>query len=442
MHFARLVVSCAATAALAAPAAAQLPLTPRALGMGGAYVATARGQEALYHNPANLALPGNPHTSAAAPQITLGATLNGITFGDADALRDFDDLSTEQRADILGRIPEEGTTGEVDLRIPVFSMSVRRVMFGVAYNITGRHGVSRDVADLVLNGVDVQRLVPGNANPYDAQDILDRSQGYRAAYWDFAGGYAHRVGPVSLGFVGHYLRGGRLVRSGAIGVDTVLSLTAPDVRVTYAGVRREGASGFGLDLGAAIQATPSLTLSAAVANVVNTLEWKGDREIYNVVLNRENYRNGDPDLIRNQYAESGRPLEGAPAQLLARAQGLVADLDVGAELAPTLRAGAAWDPRPGTTVAASYQGELSDSRLSGPWNRSLSVGWQQRVPVVTLRAGAATDLESGALLGAGLSLGPLHLGAARVSGSAEGSSDQRGWIFTFGLGGRTNSTMN
>ena len=442
MQFARLMVSCAAAAAVASPVSAQLPSTPRALGMGGAYVAVARGQEALFTNPANLALPGNPHTSAAAPQITLGATLNGLTFGDANDLRDFDELSAEQRNDILGRIPDEGTSADIDLRIPVFSMSVRRAMFGVAYNITGRHGVSRDVADLVLNGVNVQRLVPGNTNPYDAQDILDRSQGYRAAYWDFAGGYAHRVGPVSLGFVGHYLRGGRLVRSGAIAVDTVLSVTAPDVRVTYAGVRREGASGFGLDLGAAFRPNPSLTLSAAVANVVNTLEWKGEREIYNVVLSRENYRTGDPEQIRNQYAESGRPLEGADARLLARALGLIADLDVGAELAPTLRAGAAWEPRAGTTVAASYQGELSDSRLSGPWNRSLSIGWQQKVPVVTLRAGAATDLESGALLGGGLSLGPLHLGAARVTGSAEGNSSQRGWLFTFGLGGRTNSTMN
>jgi hypothetical protein len=442
MHFARLVASCAAVAAVASPLSAQLPSTPRALGMGGAYVAVGRGQEALFTNPANLALPGNPHSSAAAPQITLTGTLNGLTFGDLNDLRGFDELSTEQRADILDRIPDEGTSTDVDLRVPVFSMSVRRVMFGVSYNLTARHGVSRDVADLVLNGVDAQRLVPGNSNPYDARDILDRSQGYRAAYWDFAGGYAHRVGPVSLGFVGHYLRGGRLVRSGAVGVDTVLSVTAPDVRVTYAGVRREGASGFGLDVGAAFQASPSLTLSAAVANAVNTLEWKGDREIYNVVLSRANYRNGDPDQIRNQYAESRQPLERADARLLARAQGLVDDLDVGADLAPTLRAGAAWDPRPGTTVAASYQGELTDSRLGGPWNRSLSVGWQQKVPVVTLRAGAATDLESGALLGGGLSLGPLHLGAARVTGSAEGNSSQRGWIFTFGLGGRTNSTMN
>lgn len=440
MHFTRLLASCAAAAALVSPLSAQLATTPRALGMGGAYVAVARGQEAVFYNPANLALPGNPHASAAAPQLTLGATINGLTFGDLNDLRGFDELSDDQRADILGRIPDEGTAAEVDVRIPVFSMSFRRAMFGVSYNLTGRHGVARDVVDLLLNGVQQSRLQ--GANAYDDDAILSQSQGYRASYLDFAAGYSHRVGPVSLGVTGHYLRGNRMVRSGAVGIDTVLSITAPDLRVTYAGVGRKDANGFGLDLGAAIQPIPSLTLSAAVANVVNTLEWKGEPEIRSLTLSRENYRTGDPDVLRNDYAASARPLSSADPVLAARARRLAEDLDVGATLAPTLRLGAAWGPRTGTTVAAGYQGELSDSRLGGPWDRSLGIGVQQKVPVVTLRAGLSTDLDSGTMLGGGLSLGPLHLGAARLTGSSEGNSGQSGWLFTFGVGGQTNSRMN
>jgi hypothetical protein len=440
MHFTRLMASCAAAAALASPLSAQLATTPRALGMGGAYVAVARGQESLFQNPANLALPGNPHASAAAPQVTLGATINGLTFGDVNDLRSFDELDDDQRADILDRIPDEGTAAEVDIRVPVFSMSFRRALFGVSYNLTGRHGVSRDVVDLVLNGVQQSRLL--GANAYDDDAILSQSQGFRASYLDFAAGYAHRVGPVSLGVTGHYLRGSRMVRSGAVGIDTVLSVTAPDIRVTYAGVGRDGANGFGLDLGAAIQPNPSLTLSAAVANVVNTLEWKGDPEIRSIVLSRENYRTGDPDQLRNDYARSARPLSAADPVLAARARGLADDLDVGATLAPVLRLGAAWEPHAGTTFAAAYQGELSDSRLGGPWDRSLGIGVQHKIPVVTLRAGLSTDLDSGTMLGGGLSLGPLHLGAARLTGSSEGNSGQSGWLFTFGFGGQTNSRMN
>jgi hypothetical protein len=440
MHFTRLMASCAAAAALVSPLSAQLPTTPRALGMGGAYVAVARGQESLFQNPANLALRGNPHASAAAPQVTLGATINGLTFGDVNDLRSFDELDDDQRADILGRIPDEGTTAEVDIRVPVFSMSFRRALLGVSYNLTGRHGVSRDVVDLVLNGVQQSRLL--GANAYDDDAILSQSQGFRASYLDFAAGYAHRVGPVSVGVTGHYLRGSRMVRSGAVGIDTVLSVTAPDIRVTYAGVGRDGANGFGLDLGAAIQPNPSLTLSAAVANVVNTLEWKGDPEIRSIVLSRENYRTGDPDQLRNDYARSARPLSAADPVLAARARGLADDLDVGATLAPILRLGAAWEPRAGTTFAAGYQGELSESRLGGPWDRSLGIGVQHKIPVVTVRAGLSTDLDSGTMLGGGLSLGPLHLGAARLTGSSDGNSAQSGWLFTFGFGGQTNSRMN
>ncbi len=440
MHFTRFMASCAAAAALVSPLSAQLATTPRALGMGGAYVAVARGQEAVFQNPANLALPGNPHASAAAPQVTLGATINGLTFGDLNDLRSFDELSDERRADILGRIPDEGTAAEVDIRFPVFSMSFRRALFGVSYNLTGRHGVARDVVDLVLNGVRPLRLL--GANAYDDDAIVSQSQGFRASYLDFAAGYAHRVGPVSLGVTGHYLRGNRIVRSGAVGIDTVLSLTAPDLRVTYAGVGRKGATGFGLDLGAAIQPMPSLTLSAAVANVVNTLEWTGEPEIRSLTLSRENYRTGDPDQLRNEYAASARPLSKADPVLAARARGLADDLDVGTTIAPTLRMGAAWEARTGTTVAASYQGELSESRLGGPWDRSLGIGVQQRVPFVTLRAGLSSDLDSGTMLGGGLSLGPLHLGAARLTGSSEGNSGQSGWLFTLGVGGQTNSRMN
>jgi hypothetical protein len=403
-----MMASCAAAAALASPLSAQLATTPRALGMGGAYVAVARGQEALFQNPANVALPGNPHASAAAPQVTFGATINGLTFGDLDDLRSFDELDDDRRADILGRIPDEGTTAEVDIRVPVFSMSFRRALFGVSYNLTGRHGVSRDVVDLVLNGVQQSRLL--GANPYDDDAILGQSQGFRASYLDFAAGYAHRVGPVSLGVTGHYLRGNRMVRSGAVGIDTVLSVTAPDIRVTYAGVGRDGASGFGLDLGAAVQPTPSLTLSAAVANVVNTLEWKGDPEIRSIVLSRENYRTGDPDQLRNDYAASARPLSEANPVLAARARGLADDLDVGTTLAPVLRLGAAWEPRFGTTVAAGTRASSPRAASAAPGTARWASECSTRSRSSPFAPASPVTWTAAPMLGGGLSFGPFAPG--------------------------------
>ena len=67
--------------------------------------------------------------------------------------------------------------------------------------------------------------------------------------------------------------------------------------------------------------------------------------------------------------------------------------------------------------------------MGAGWDRTVSVGVEQRVSLATLRAGAATDLDGSALLAGGLSLGPLHLGVAHTSASAGRS----GWTASLGL---------
>ncbi|HEU4885667.1 MAG TPA: hypothetical protein VFT45_25760, partial [Longimicrobium sp.] len=86
MKFHRLAFTAAAATVAAAPLAAQVPLTPRALGMGGAYVGVARGAESLWLNPANLGLPNSPHWSANIPTLSLGVDTRGIEPGDLQDL--------------------------------------------------------------------------------------------------------------------------------------------------------------------------------------------------------------------------------------------------------------------------------------------------------------------------------------------------------------------
>lgn len=420
------VLFLAASAALAAaPAAAQLPVTPRALGMGGAYLGVARGQEALFLNPANIALPNSPHWSAGIPTLSAGATVRGIGIGDAIDIADYGDLSEERQAEILGDIPASGTGAEADVRVPLAALQIRNFAVGVSYNLTGSHTVDRDIVDLLFNGV--------QARPYTIGD----TEGFRAAYWDVAAAYARRVGPVALGVTGHWFSGQEVVRSGVVSVQTV-TLPVPDVRVTYAGVRSEGGSGFGLDVGAAFQPTPAITLSAAVANAVNTFEWDDERLQRAVVINRDDYENGDLEAINDRYVESETAYDEAAASDAVRA--LAADLDEGVDLPSQLRLGAAFRASPWTTVAASYQGNLEDSRITGLWNEQAAVGVQQGLPflpIVSVRAGLASNLEDGSLLSGGLSVGPINFGVARID-----SGDERaGWIATFGLTARSNSVM-
>src|SRR5688572_21086674 len=103
----RVSLLAAGVALAAAPAAAQIPLTPRALGMGGAYVAVARGQESLFLNPANIALHNSPHWSFGVPTIAAGATFVGLDFNDILDITDYGGLSEERKAEILSDIPAQ-----------------------------------------------------------------------------------------------------------------------------------------------------------------------------------------------------------------------------------------------------------------------------------------------------------------------------------------------
>jgi hypothetical protein len=433
MRFHPAFAACALLAA--APLAAQVPLTPRALGMGGAYIGVARGQEALFLNPANLGLPNSPHWSAGIPTLSVGLGTRGIEPGDLQDLLGYDDLSDQERASLLAEIPAGGTGVDVDVRAPLVALQIRRFAVGLSYQTVASHTVNRSIVDLVLNGFDRDRTY-----------TIDNTEGFRAAFWDVAAAYGRRVGPVSVGATAHYFFPREMVRSALVDVDTVYGVisgfTVPtDIRVTYAGVAATGGSGFGIDLGVAAEPIPGLTLSAALENALNTVEWNGDLRVRTLTLDQNDYREGDPEQLLSEYEDSERDFDQAAdaGQPFARlADSVLAD--GGRGLSSVLRAGAAYRVGTGTTLAAGFQTELSDSPVGGLWDQQVNFGIQQKIPVITLRAGFASDLEDGTLLAGGLSLGPIQLGVARVT-TGTGDSERSGWIATFGLGGRSDTTM-
>jgi hypothetical protein len=412
----------------AAPAAAQVPLTPRALGMGGAYVAVARGQEALFQNPANIALPNTPHWSFGIPTLSAGASVLGLGLGEAWDLRDYGGFSQEERDEVLDDIPSTGTELRGDIRAPLAAMTYRRFGLAASYNLTGYHTLDRDIVDLLLNDYQLGRV-------YEIRN----TGGFRADYWDVQASYAHRFGPVALGVTAHYYMGGTMARLAVVDVDTIRPPATPDAEVTYAGLESEGGSGFGVDLGAAWQPRPEITVSASINNL-NSFEWDTDElRLKDVVLNRSDYESGDLESVLTRFDESERDYDAATASDTVRA--LAADLDRETGIPTVLRAGVAWQVRPSTLVSAAYQGNLDDTRIGGLWERSLSVGWQQQVAFLGLRAGLASDLDDGSLLSGGITLGPLNLGLARLSDGEVEDRSRSGWIFTAGLSARSGSVM-
>jgi hypothetical protein len=420
----------AAAAALAAvPATAQVSLNARALGMGGAYIGVARGQESLQLNPANLGLANSPHWSAAIPQLVFGVQTIGVEPGDVWDLREYGELEPGERQAFVDQVPESGTGIDVDFRAPLFALQVGRFAVGAGYAVVAGHSVNRSIVDLVLTGFEQSKL-----NQYNIQN----TGGFRASFFDIHAAYGRRVGPVALGVTGHYYIPQEMVRSAFVEQDTVFTGPIPtDIQVTYQGVKAEGGSGFGIDVGAAMQPVPGLTVGLALDNAFNSLEWNEDLRFRTLTLNRNDYENGDAESILGRYEDSEADYVESAADPQTRELARQLLNERGQGLPMTLRVGAAYTLRTATTVGVQYQSRLEDSPVSGMWENQLSVGWQQKLPIVTLRAGIATDLADANLLSGGLTLGPIQLGVARLSGAGE----RHGWVYSFALSGRSDTTM-
>ena len=90
-------------------------------------------------------------------------------------------------------------------------------------------------------------------------------------------------------------------------------------------------------------------------------------------------------------------------------------------------------------LLSASRNRVDDSRLQGMWKQGFALGVQQKLPVITLRAGVAKDDADGSLLSVGASLGPVHLGLGRLKNGTQNGADVSGWVVTFGLGARANA---
>lgn len=415
-----------------APAAAQVPLTPRALGTGGAYSALARGFESVFHNAANLGLADGPAWSVAFPQVSIGASVLGPNVGDLPDFINFDDISDERRQELLDLIPESGTSVDLMMRAPVAAVQVGRFGVGLSYGLFGEHTVGKDLIELLFEGYEQGR--------FDYR--VGNTVGTRGSYWDLTAGYGYRLGALSVGAAAHLYRAGTLVRTRAF--EPVIDPFARTIRVDYVGVYSRGGSGYGLDLGAAY-ALPGLVLNASISNLAGSLDWNDKLVGRRLSLTEADFADPEFLVLERRWKESETDLgtDPDPETLHGR---VAADLDPRAwDVPSTLRLGAAWSAGSGTTVAGQVESELGSDDgglLSDRWHRLFGVGVQQRIPYATLRLGASSDFDGGTMIGGGVRFGVIDLALARFSTAGVLSdADRDGWIASMSVNVETDARV-
>lgn len=420
MRYGTLAILIAASATWTASAAGQIPAAPKELGMGGAYVGIARGYESVFLAPANLALRGAPRWSFGFPQVAAGLTLHGPDFADLPDLAQFDELGTSRQDELLSLIPLSGTQGAFALRAPLAALSIGGFGLGVQYSSAGSHSLSRDLAELFLEGYEDGRT------DYAVGD----THGQRASYWDFAAAYARQVGPVSVGATAHYYKGGSLVRTRLF--EPRVDLEAQDVYVDYVGVHSRGGNGYGIDIGAAYNPTAEITVSGTVSNAFARMNWSEDLVVRQLTLDRELIESADPQRLVDEYEATEAPLDPQASSLLVyeAAQGLFNQ----AYFPTVARLGVAWQPTATTWVSGDFHRKITEGRLGDDWDQRFAVGVQQALWFFKARAGYAAGNDGGSMFGGGLSIGPLDLGVARYQRSEIDDVRTRGWVATWGLG--------
>lgn len=375
-HLTRVPAAVVAALLLAVPASshAQLPnASPAATGLSGAFIARARGYNAVAWNPANLGLPGNPGFSMGMLAVSGSSGLDPISLNDFAPYSD-KTLPATQREQWLQKVTANGgEDGTMDGGITELAMSFGRVAFQIGTSVGGSTKLSPDA---------FQAIMFGNAGRTGSVENLSLA-GSTARVGAFTTGgvsYGFGIGSskdshMSLGVTAKYTVGHFLAMAQDQGSQTGSSAVSVNMPVIYS--RPDSSTnigaGVGVDLGFAYSAQ-KFSFGAAVQNVMNNFAWDASK-LYSKKGTALFDGNKDTSDFNDQ------PYANAPASL----RQLVTD----DKFKPVISAGLAYNLHGATTVSADARSQIGDGIVVGP-KTQVGGGLEFRgIPFLPLRAGAS-----------------------------------------------------
>jgi len=403
----------AATIAVTIPASAQMAAGTRSVAMGGGGMVFATGVDAVEWNPANLGWAGGWNLSVfelGAVGLGDGATIDdlGLIFGyeDGDVAGAVNGLPasgirfatvTEGFATSYGAkeasIPEPGSP------LPTIGLAVGPVAFRIRSRVFANATLSKELADLIGNGFDQQNL----------QNYAVGNTGWRTtSLTEYTLSYGTSIGALSIGVGGRYVQGHGLVDGRFF--EPEIDLNNETLLIRSVAVEAQSGTGYGLDMGLSIELPAGFRLAASGTNVAQKMEWDDNLVAWTAEYTDSDF---DADLDIEDFFNrfDDQPLDPNGVSL--------AVFEAGGELfeqsyfPQVYRGGFGWQAG-GTTLEASGIVVSPRGRFSSPWDERLSFGVEQKIPVLTVRAGYAIAQESlkTYTAGLGLRLGPVHVEAS------------------------------
>lgn len=293
----------------------------RSYGLGGAYTALARGPEAMFWNPANLALSsGLPNVNLKLYSIgfNLGNNAFNIDFyndyftgtGQTDAQgNDIGKILTESdKNDIIEKVPSEGweLRGRADMSVLAFNY--KNYGFSIEGNVFGKAYLPKNAFEIFLKGLEQ------NTYSFDVD-----GEGYGIARAKFSYGMTiakdqmRRVlgrnlffKELAVGWNASIIRGGAYAKVEESDVRLIIAddgFNAPSSVKTREAL---GGMGFGLDFGIGGVLNNGWRFGFAIDNIPGIIKWSKDakEEINSFDLKRNRFIDELSDIEIDDYKET------------------------------------------------------------------------------------------------------------------------------------------
>jgi hypothetical protein len=299
------------------PCSAQL--TARALGMGLAYTALARGPHAAEWNPANLGLPDNPGFGISI--VSLGAGVGNNSF----SISTYNKYATDKYWDkneidgLLNDVPDDGLGIDALVDARVLSFSAGRFAFSAGVKGGGAAFLDKTILEIPLKGTEV-----GKTYHFDEMNATTLAVGsVKLSYGapvkvsfadDFAVG-----GSVHFDFGGAYGR----VDSSKMALE--IGTYGFNIDGKYAATAAPSGKGWGIDVGAAAKIGKKWTVSLGILNLAGSVKWnKNVKEYFGYVrgdsisvLDFTKDEKEQKDLVQDSsWTVDGKPFsKNVPAEL-------------------------------------------------------------------------------------------------------------------------------
>jgi len=439
-------------AGLLVPAAlaAQLPdPSTRALGMGGAYTAIARGYEAVAWNPSLLAAYGRPGFTIGLPHVAVEVGSNTYGFSDfRKYANSFLDDATKQA--LLDKITGSTLTIRTLVGLQPFGLSVGPLAFMVGTSGQMDGSVGKDAVRLALFG---NAPRPGTSTTFSAAGTTGRAWAATTMAGSLALPFRVPLGRLSVGATYKYVIGNFIGTAADLGTQVAFNplFTATEAgEAVYSNYSKDcsgsgnsfkplgtgpcggkAGSGYGVDLGATLQfAHGGITLSAVVVNALGSMTWDRSRIAYDRTLRQTTQLPSDSvkDTVLVSQTLQGDAAISANAQAAAFRDSLLANGNFTrlARVGFALKSGQ-------LTLAADAQVRLK-AGLDEQSSKLVSAGAEYRVlGILPLRVGASTDFAGATMLSAGTGIQFLGINIDASIANISGTT-RPGVRVGFGLG--------